>query len=179
MKAWNTREQCETLFPFKGRLARGRGSTFALKRHYTRPGLNAEPRLACVVSCSSLGKLRMAVLCGVGSGKKMELALMDVKEAVTAAAPRYPKQKMPKDNAERVVEGAAHLSPLLGKRMVAAKLRKHSVFVRELMPQDLKLEIESLTIDEAMKSALPRECCWQSSRPADGRRNAKKLGRRA
>ena len=49
--------------------------------------------------CSSLGKLRMAVLCGVGSGKKMELALMDVKEAVTAAAPRYPKQKMPKDNA--------------------------------------------------------------------------------
>jgi uncharacterized protein (DUF2252 family) len=103
--------------------------------------------------CSSLGKLRMAVLCGIGSGKKQELALMDVKEAVAAAAPHYPKQKMPKDNAERVVEGAVHLSPLLGKRMVAAKLRERSVFVRELLPQDLKLEIESLTIEEATKSA--------------------------
>jgi uncharacterized protein (DUF2252 family) len=103
--------------------------------------------------CSSLGKLRFAVLCGIGTGKKQELALMDVKEAVLAAAPRYPNQKMPKDNAMRVVEGAAHLSPLLGKRMVAAKLGNHSVFVRELLPQDLKLEIEKLTIDEAMKSA--------------------------
>lgn len=103
--------------------------------------------------CSSLGKLRLAVLLGIGSGKKQELALMDVKEAVVAAAPRYPDRKMPKDNAERVVEGATHLSPLLGKRMVASKLRKHSVFVRELLPQDLKLEIEALTIEEAMKSA--------------------------
>lgn len=106
-----------------------------------------------VKGCSSLGKVRLAVLCGVGTGKKQELALMDVKEAVAAAAPRYPNQKMPKDNAERVVKGAEHLSPLLGKRMVAAKLNGHSVFVRELLPQDLKLEIEKLTIDEAMKSA--------------------------
>ena len=103
--------------------------------------------------CSSLGKLRMAVLCGVGEGKKLEFAIMDVKEAVAAAAPGYRHQKMPKDNAERVVEGALHLSPLLGKRMVAAKLGDHSVFVRELLPQDLKLEIEHLTMEEAMKSA--------------------------
>ena len=106
-----------------------------------------------VKGCSSLGKVRLAVLCGVGTGKRQELALMDVKEAVVAAAPRYANQKMPKDNAERVVAGAEHLSPLLGKRMVAAKLNGHSVFVRELLPQDLKLEIEKLTIDEAMKSA--------------------------
>ena len=103
--------------------------------------------------CSSLGKLRMAVLCEVGSGKKSDLALMDIKEAVVAAAPKYPRVKMPRDNAERVVEGARSLSPLLGKRMIAAKLGKHSVFVRELLPQDLKLEIETLTIDEARKSA--------------------------
>jgi uncharacterized protein (DUF2252 family) len=103
--------------------------------------------------CSSLGKLRMAVLVAVGEGKKKDLALMDVKEAIAAAAPRYADQKMPKDNAERVVQGAQNLSPLLGKRMVAAKLGCHSVFVRELLPQDLKLEIESLTIDQAMKSA--------------------------
>ena len=106
-----------------------------------------------VKGCSSLGKVRLAVLCGVGTGKRQELALMDVKEAVVAAAPRYANQKMPKDNAERVVAGAEHLSPLLGKRMVAAKLNGHSVFVRELLPQDLKLDIEKLTIDEAMKSA--------------------------
>ena len=103
--------------------------------------------------CSSLGKLRMVVLCGIGAGKKQELALMDVKEAVAAAAPRYPDQKMPKDNAERVVEGADHISPLLGKRMVAARLDGHSVFVRELLPQDLKLDIDKLTIDQSMKSA--------------------------
>lgn len=78
---------------------------------------------------------------------------MDVKEAVAAAAPRYPDIKMPKANSERVVVGANHLSPLLGKRMVAAKLGDHSVFVRELLPQDLKLDIEKLTIEEAMKSA--------------------------
>jgi uncharacterized protein (DUF2252 family) len=103
--------------------------------------------------CSSLGKVRIAVLCGIGSGKKMELALMDVKEAISAAAPRYPNEKMPRDNSERVVEGARHLAPLLGKRMVATKLGSHSVFVRELLPQDLKLEIDTLTIDQAMKSA--------------------------
>lgn len=103
--------------------------------------------------CSSLGKLRMAVLVAVGEGKKKDLALMDVKEAIAAAAPRYADQKMPKDNAERVVQGAQNLSPLLGRRMVAAKLGSHSVFVRELLPQDLKLEIENLTIDQAMKSA--------------------------
>jgi uncharacterized protein (DUF2252 family) len=103
--------------------------------------------------CSSLGKLRMAVLCEVGSGKKSDLALMDIKEAVVAAAPKYPRVRMPRDNAERVVEGAKCLSPLLGKRMISAKLGTHSVFVRELLPQDLKLEIETLTIDEAKKSA--------------------------
>jgi uncharacterized protein (DUF2252 family) len=103
--------------------------------------------------CSSLGLLRFAVLLAVGKGKKRDLALMDVKEAVKAAAPRYAGQKMPKDNAERVVEGALHLSPHLGKRMVAGKVEDRSVFIRELLPQDLKIEIERLTIEDAMKAA--------------------------
>jgi uncharacterized protein (DUF2252 family) len=103
--------------------------------------------------CSSLGLLRFAVLLAVGKGKKRDLALMDVKEAVKAAAPRYAGQKMPKDNAERVVEGALHLSPHLGKRMVAGKVEDRSVFIRELLPQDLKIEIERLTIADAMKAA--------------------------
>ena len=103
--------------------------------------------------CSSLGLLRFAALLGIGDRKKRSLALMDVKEAVSAAAPRYASQKMPKDQAERVVEGAMHLSPHLGKRMVAGRLEKRSVFIRELLPQDLKVEIEQLTVPDAMKAA--------------------------
>ena len=103
--------------------------------------------------CSSLGLLRFAVLLRIGSGKKRDQALMDVKEAVAAAAPRYAGKKMPKDQAERVVEGALHLSPHLGKRMVAGKIERRSVFIRELLPQDLKVEIERLTVPDAMKAA--------------------------
>ena len=103
--------------------------------------------------CSSLGLLRFAVLLTIGSGKKRDMALMDVKQAVAAAAPRYKRQKMPADQAERVVEGAMHLSPHLGRRMIAGKLDQHSVFIRELLPQDLKVEIEQLTVADAMKAA--------------------------
>ena len=103
--------------------------------------------------CSSLGLLRFAVLLGIGKGKKRDLALMDVKEAVLAAAPRYAGEKMPKDNAERVVEGARHLSPHLGSRMVAGHIAKRSVFIRELLPQDLKIEIDRLTRKQAEKAA--------------------------
>jgi uncharacterized protein (DUF2252 family) len=87
--------------------------------------------------CSSLGLLRFAVLLGVGTGKKSDQALMDVKEAVKAAAPRYTGTAMPKDHAERVVEDAV----------------QRSVFIRELLPQDLKIEIEQLTVPDAMKAA--------------------------
>jgi len=100
--------------------------------------------------CSSLGYLRYAVLLEIG-GKDGEYCLMDIKEAVQAVAPRNPKAKMPKDNAERVVQGAWHLSPALGDRMLAARFLDRSVFMRELLPQDLKFEIEHLNREEAMK----------------------------
>jgi uncharacterized protein (DUF2252 family) len=103
--------------------------------------------------CSSLGLKRYAVLLGIGTGRKRDLALMDVKEAVAAAAPRYAGHKMPKDQAERVVAGAMHLSPHLGKRMVAGTIAQRPVFIRELLPQDLKIEIERLTVPDAMKAA--------------------------
>ena len=103
--------------------------------------------------CSSLGLLRYAVLLGIRSGKKRDIGLMDVKEAVTAAAPRYARHKMPKDEAERVVLGAASLSPHLGKRMASGTLMSRSVFIRELMPQDLKVEIETLNVADAMRAA--------------------------
>lgn len=103
-----------------------------------------------VKGCSSLGLLRYALLVAVGEGKRRELCLIDVKEAVKAAAPRAPGSAMPKDNGERVVEAARRLSPYLGERMRASRLLDRSVFVRELRPQDLKLEIEQLTADEAV-----------------------------
>ncbi len=103
--------------------------------------------------CSSLGRLRMAVLVAVGRGKAERHCLMDVKEAIAAAAPRSAAAAMPRDNAERVVTGALALSPFLGSRMVAGRLLGRAVFIRELLPQDLKLEIEHLSQEEATRMA--------------------------
>jgi len=103
--------------------------------------------------CSSLGRLRYASLLRVGKGEGSSLCLVDVKEGVTAAAPRTSKVQMPRDNAGRVVMGAKALSPNLGQRMIAARLLEKSVVVRELMPQDLKIEINRLTRQEAMSLA--------------------------
>ena len=60
---------------------------------------------------------------------------------------------MPKNDAERVVTGARHLSPYLGDRMVPATLLGRHVVVRELRPQDLKFEFSELTQDEAIMTA--------------------------
>ena len=105
--------------------------------------------------CSSLGLLRYAVVLGVGApdGDDLQYCLVDIKEAVPAAAPAYAKSRMPDDHAMRVVEGARHLSPHLGDRMLASDLLGKPVFVRELLPQDLKLEIEQLTRAEATEVA--------------------------
>jgi uncharacterized protein (DUF2252 family) len=105
--------------------------------------------------CSSLGRLRFAVLLNVGHGKLKDdkFCLIDIKEASPAAAPRSRTAKMPKDHGQRVVEGAKHLSPALGERMMATKLLGRSVVLRELMPQDLKLQIDQLTREEAVDSA--------------------------
>jgi uncharacterized protein (DUF2252 family) len=108
--------------------------------------------------CSSLGRLRYAVLLKVQSGKKAEMCLLDLKEAVSAAAPRSGEASavtanVPADSAERVVAGARALAPFLGNRMLATRLLGKPVVLRELLPQDLKLEIDQLTRDEAVKAA--------------------------
>lgn len=106
--------------------------------------------------CSSLGRLRFAVLLDVGNSKhsdENEYCLIDVKEATPAVAPRAPDAVMPRDNGKRVVEGARHLSPALGDRMIASTLLGRSVVLRELMPQDLKLEIDQLSREQAVEAA--------------------------
>jgi uncharacterized protein (DUF2252 family) len=81
----------------------------------------------------------------IGEGPDSSLALVDLKEATTAAAPRAAEPPMPRDNAVRVVTGAQALSPNLGQRMMAVRLLGKAVVMRELMPQDLKLEVGELT----------------------------------
>ena len=103
--------------------------------------------------CSSLGRLRFAAMLRVGEGAGSRLCLVDVKEGVTAAAPRNPDAAMPRDNAVRVVTGAKALSPNLGERMIPARLLDKAVVIRELLPQDLKLEVGRLTEDKALALA--------------------------
>jgi len=121
-----------------------------------------------VKGCSSLGRLRYAALLRVGTGKGSSLCLIDIKEAVAAAAPRTVQARMPGDHAVRVVTGAQALSPNLGQRMLAARLLDRAVVIRELMPQDLKIEVDRLTQQEAMTMAhwrggararTPNGCC--------------------
>jgi uncharacterized protein (DUF2252 family) len=105
--------------------------------------------------CSSLGRMRFAVLVGIGkeSHKDERFCLMDIKEAVPPAAPRSTDTRMPSNNAQRIVEGARQLSPYLGERMLAWRLMGKTVVIRELLPQDLKLEMDQLTRDEAIGAA--------------------------
>lgn len=108
-----------------------------------------------VKGCSSLGRRRFAVLLDIDGAcsRGGPPCLVDIKEAASAAAPRYGGHRMPRDNARRVVEGARRLAPLLGNRMSAVRLDDCAVVVRELLPQDLKFDVERLTESDAMKAA--------------------------
>ena len=116
-----------------------------------------------VKGCSSLGLLRYAVLLGIGKGRDERLCLVDIKEAVHTAAPRARhaamfRATMPGDHAQRVVEGARNLAPFLGERMTATQLLGRPVVMREMLPQDLKLELDQLTREEAVTAA--RYLAW-------------------
>ena len=106
-----------------------------------------------VKGCSSLGKLRYAALVHVTGERKDKLSLIDIKEAVPSAAPSTPDADIPAHLGERVVMGARALSPNLGDRMASGDLSGRPVVVRELMPEDLKLELEQFTRDEAVGAA--------------------------
>jgi uncharacterized protein (DUF2252 family) len=107
--------------------------------------------------CSSLGRLRFAVLAGIGKNNSEGFSLIDIKEATKPAAPHAKAEakdsRMPRNNAERVVAGAKALSPFLGERMLASQFSKRAVVLRELMPQDLKFELEGMSPDDAIAAA--------------------------
>jgi uncharacterized protein (DUF2252 family) len=102
-----------------------------------------------VKGCSSLGLFRAALIVDVidNDSKKRTSCLLDVKEAAPTSAPSL--ASLPQDHAIRVVAGAKKLAPALGERMAACKVLDRSVFVRELMPQDLKCELDELSADDA------------------------------
>jgi uncharacterized protein (DUF2252 family) len=107
-----------------------------------------------VKGCSSLGRLRYVALVGVGKKlRPKHFSLIDIKEATKAAAPRYAEGHMPVDDGERVVTGARALSPGFGERMLPIKMLGKSFVMRELLPQDIKLDIETLDRDEAASVA--------------------------
>lgn len=107
-----------------------------------------------VKGCSSLGLWRAAALVRIGRKKDrltpLGFALLDVKEAKRALAPHAKRASIPRHHGERVVAGARALSPSLGDRMAPASVLDRDVFVRELLPQDLKFELETLHEDEAL-----------------------------
>ena len=108
-----------------------------------------------VKGCSSLGNLRYAALVAVGGTKKSpdEYALIDLKEAVASVAPSAPGIVMPADHAERLVAGARALAPNLGDRMLATDILGTPMVLRELMPQDLKIELDQFSKAEASRAA--------------------------
>jgi uncharacterized protein (DUF2252 family) len=86
-------------------------------------------------------------------GDQEYLALVDIKEAVRSVAPADKTASMPSNAAKRVVAGAMALSPNLGDRMIATTLLGRPVVLRELAPQDLKLEVEQFSRGEAIEAA--------------------------
>jgi len=131
---------------------RARSLVTSLRSRNDKANLRVVDAAYWVKGCSSLGRLRYAVLVAVGK-KEKELCLMDIKEAVQAVSPAHKSAKTPRDNAERVLTGALHLSPALGERMMSARVQERGVFIRELLPQDLKFEVENLEPKEAVRIA--------------------------
>jgi len=104
--------------------------------------------------CSSLGLLRVAAVAEMkGEEGERAYALVDIKQAVAPIAPAADGVAMPRGPADRVVAAAKALSPYLGERIAAARVLDQSVFVRELMPQDLKLEVDQFSTDQAIRAA--------------------------
>jgi uncharacterized protein (DUF2252 family) len=108
-----------------------------------------------VKGCSSLGLWRCAALVEVIGHNQAHggYSLLDIKQAVATLAPVSDARQLPEHHGERVVQGAQALSPTLGARMLSGTILDRAVFVRELMPQDLKLELAMLDDVEARATA--------------------------
>lgn len=104
-----------------------------------------------VKGCSSLGLWRCAAVVDVlgQRSRKGGACLLDLKQAIEPLSARLMERPLPRHQGERVVAAARALSSALGQRMLYGTVANHEVFARELMPQDLKLELQMLTETEA------------------------------
>jgi len=110
-----------------------------------------------VKGCSSLGLWRVAALVEFQLDNKKgntALALLDLKQAVKPVAPWAVGTDPGFSPGVRVLEGARRLAPALGTRMLAGTLLDRSVFVRELLPQDLKVELDRIDPTDARRLAF-------------------------
>lgn len=108
-----------------------------------------------VKGCSSLGLWRCAALVEViGHGyKRGGYSLLDIKQAIEPLAPVSGNEASYLHHGDRVVAGTRALSPALGKRVLSGSVLDYQVFVRELLPQDLKIELGMLSETEARATA--------------------------
>jgi uncharacterized protein (DUF2252 family) len=107
-----------------------------------------------IKGCSSLGLWRCAALVEILEHEGDETyVLLDIKESSPPLSLVARDASPPEHQGERVVTGARALSPGLGERMLSGTVAGHEVFVRELMPQDLKIELPLLDNVEARATA--------------------------
>jgi len=112
---------------------------------------------------SSLGRPRYAVLLDVdASAEGKDFCLLDIKAATDSDAPQV--AEVPADPGARVVAAARHLSPELGQRMDWVHLNGASFAVREVLPQDLKLDLTHLTPRDGRTPLAVAWATW-SDRP--------------
>ncbi len=134
-----------------------RGDVSQMVLSLDRGGGDRVPRLVDAAywmkGCSSLGLSRFAAIIALKGDGAPDYALVDLKEAIAPVAPATTGAQMPSDNAQRVVAAARALSPNLGNRIAATRVLDRSMFVRELMPQDLKIEADQFTGPEALRAA--------------------------
>ena len=119
-----------------------------------------------VKGCSSLGLFRAALLIEVRARKKQRmLSLLDVNQAVASLAPASgPTPEVP---AERVLTGAQNVAPALSARMATARVLEHSVLVRELVPQDLTVELDQISVQDGEPSPTT-SVRWSAARTRVG-----------
>ncbi len=100
-----------------------------------------------VAGTASLGGFRAALLVEVEDAPRADrLRVLDVKEAQPTSTPR--RAGTPKDEAERALTGARALSPAYGGRKLAVLACGHRCLLRELMPQERKVECAALEAAE-------------------------------
>ncbi|MBE1161560.1 DUF2252 family protein [Dyella acidiphila] len=127
------------------------------KKHSSQGSIHLADAAYWRKGCSSLGNSRYAVLLEVTSSSRgtEDWCLMDIKEAGPALVPvRSNASHAISDHGSRVVKAATQLSPHLGLRMQSTHMLGKSFFVRQLMPQDMKLDIRSLRPGSAGELAV-------------------------